>query len=235
MASFAVRSFIVLSSLSFFVEALPSLRSDAHTGLHVERQLSDSRPEPIQVDGEHSWQAPIEGQQRGPCPGLNALANHGYISRDGIVTLPEVIPAAHSVFGMGLDVAGLLSTLAVVSGGAPVSLFPRFSIGGEDKAVSLLLNGLLGVAGMPQGLNLTHNIVEGDASPTRNDLYQTRDAWTMDLDKFREMLDAVPDGQPVEQAVRDMGDFAAHRFNESVASNANFYYGPVSPGQHPCS
>lgn len=38
------------------------------------------------VTGEHSFQPPDfdKGDQRGPCPGLNALANHGYISRDGI-------------------------------------------------------------------------------------------------------------------------------------------------------
>ncbi|KAM0247557.1 hypothetical protein ACHAP5_004007 [Fusarium lateritium] len=29
------------------------------------------------------WIAPAEGASRGPCPGLNTLANHGYIPRDG--------------------------------------------------------------------------------------------------------------------------------------------------------
>jgi hypothetical protein len=39
------------------------------------------------VSGEHSFIPPDfeNGAQRGPCPGLNALANHGYIPRDGIV------------------------------------------------------------------------------------------------------------------------------------------------------
>lgn len=38
------------------------------------------------VDGGHAWQAPDfdAGAQRGPCPGLNALANHGYIDRSGV-------------------------------------------------------------------------------------------------------------------------------------------------------
>lgn len=81
---------------------------------------------------------------------------------------------------------------------------------------------------MPQGLNLTHNIIEADASPTRDDLYETGDAWTMGLDKFRGMLDALPDGQDAADALVSVGDFAAERFRQSVASNPHFYYGPVS-------
>lgn len=146
MALSAARSFLVFCLLSFLSGAVSSFKIDAHAAFHSKRQSGDRKP--IQVDGAHEWQAPKEGEQRGPCPGLNALANHGYISHDGIVTLPEVIGAANEIFGMGVDIAGLLSTMGVVFGGAPVSLFPRFSIGGEDKAVSLLLNGLLGVAGM---------------------------------------------------------------------------------------
>jgi hypothetical protein len=39
------------------------------------------------VTGAHAFQPPnfAQGDQRGPCPGLNALANHGYIPRNGIV------------------------------------------------------------------------------------------------------------------------------------------------------
>ena len=32
----------------------------------------------IDVTGEHAWVAPGPSDIRGPCPGLNALANHGY-------------------------------------------------------------------------------------------------------------------------------------------------------------
>lgn len=32
---------------------------------------------PIDVSGQHEWQAPKSTDQRGPCPGLNAMANHG--------------------------------------------------------------------------------------------------------------------------------------------------------------
>lgn len=32
----------------------------------------------VSIDGEHAFVAPISGDLRGPCPGLNAAANHGY-------------------------------------------------------------------------------------------------------------------------------------------------------------
>ncbi|KAL8639495.1 MAG: hypothetical protein Q9228_003484 [Teloschistes exilis] len=35
----------------------------------------------IDVTGDYAWKAPGPGDIRGPCPGLNALANHGYFPR----------------------------------------------------------------------------------------------------------------------------------------------------------
>lgn len=35
----------------------------------------------IDVTGDHVWKAPGPKDIRGPCPGLNALANHGYFPR----------------------------------------------------------------------------------------------------------------------------------------------------------
>ena len=32
----------------------------------------------VDVTGKYAWKAPGPGDIRGPCPGLNALANHGY-------------------------------------------------------------------------------------------------------------------------------------------------------------
>lgn len=37
--------------------------------------------------GAHAFVAPGEGDQRGPCPGLNAMANHNYIPHNGIATI----------------------------------------------------------------------------------------------------------------------------------------------------
>jgi hypothetical protein len=48
---------------------------------------------PVDITGKHIFRAPTKTDQRGPCPGLNALANHAYISRDGITSLAEVVTA----------------------------------------------------------------------------------------------------------------------------------------------
>lgn len=80
--------------------------SDA-TSEHDKRFLFDSMMSPIDgmvrefnstvhdgnkliiVTGVHRFQPPHlkGGDQRGPCPGLNALANHGYIPRNGVVSV----------------------------------------------------------------------------------------------------------------------------------------------------
>lgn len=46
------------------------------------------RPEP----GYH-FQAPGPNDSRGPCPGLNLLANYGYLPRDGYVNFGQVVDA----------------------------------------------------------------------------------------------------------------------------------------------
>lgn len=35
----------------------------------------------------HAWQAPGPNDLRGPCPGLNAFANHGFLPKNGFATI----------------------------------------------------------------------------------------------------------------------------------------------------
>lgn len=58
-----------------------------------EKRLIINTNKPIQVTGKYAFQAPGKYDQRGPCPGLNALANHGYISHTGITSYAEVVAA----------------------------------------------------------------------------------------------------------------------------------------------
>ncbi|GAA5995370.1 uncharacterized protein JCM10292_005129 [Rhodotorula paludigena] len=86
---------------------------------------SDRRP-----DADHPFREPGPTDQRGPCPGLNALANHGYISRTGIVTADEVIKGTSEGFNMAADLSGVLVLIATAFGGNIAT--GTFSIGGED-------------------------------------------------------------------------------------------------------
>ena len=58
---------------------------------------------------------------------MNTLANHGYISRDGITTWAEAANAIQTVFGFGYDLAAFLSAVGLIAGGDLVT--GKYSIG----------------------------------------------------------------------------------------------------------
>ncbi|KAF2769284.1 Cloroperoxidase [Teratosphaeria nubilosa] len=195
------------------------------------RKLEDVKTDssstgPIDVSGEHAFQAPGPTDQRGPCPALNALANHGYISRDGTASLLGVVPAIVEVYNMGIDVTLVLAVMGVVFSGNPLSLDPSFSIGGNNARVQNALGNLLGLLNSPEGLDHSHNIIEADSSPTRDDLYVTNNAWTMNITRFREWHDMADANGVI--SFDTTAKFAAKRFNDSVATNPYFYYGPFT-------
>ena len=62
----------------------------------------------VDVSGIHAYQDPLPGQARGPCPALNALANHGYFDRSGSVTFADCFAANVEVYNLGTDLATIL-------------------------------------------------------------------------------------------------------------------------------
>ncbi|KAI0533778.1 Chloroperoxidase [Xylaria digitata] len=212
---------------SFLTERSIEEFSNQLVRLKERRLLFDPLTEPIDVSGKHAFKAPNfeNGDQRGPCPGLNALANHGYIPHDGIVSLLEVIEKANTVFGMSLDLVGILAGVATAYNGNPLSLNPGFSIGGISPKSNNILGNLFGLLGEPRGLDGSHNTIESDSSATRDDLYNTGNAHTMNLTLFQKMLDSV-EGDFI--TMDDLADRAVERFHESIATNPTFYYGPYT-------
>ncbi|RDW64410.1 uncharacterized protein DSM5745_09821 [Aspergillus mulundensis] len=108
----------------------------------------------------------------------------------------------------------------------PFSLSPSFSIGARDSGVNNLLGDGLGLLGEPQGLNGSHNLIESDSSNTRDGLYVTGDASTMNETLFMEWYDSFDEDGTFSMDV--MAARAARRFEESKASNPDFFYGPVT-------
>jgi hypothetical protein len=195
----------------------------------LEKVLSGLDPftnKAIDVTGDHEFRAPLSTDQRGPCPGLNAMANHGYIARSGVVSLIDAVAGVHQVYNMGIDLALVLAIMGVVWTGDPVSLDPSFSIGGNSTAVWNALDNVQGLLGTPQGIDYSHNFLEADASPTRNDLYLTDDAWTMNTTRFQQLYDTVPSGESFSFDV--LSKWSAVRWHESVETNPYFYYGPFT-------
>ncbi|GAW04577.1 oxidase-like protein [Lentinula edodes] len=68
----------------------------------------------VSTTGQHAFIPPGPGDFRGPCPGLNAMANHGYIPRNGIATIDQFVDGTYTVFGMGRDLALILATYGTV-------------------------------------------------------------------------------------------------------------------------
>ncbi|KAJ7843104.1 Cloroperoxidase [Mycena olivaceomarginata] len=53
---------------------------------------------------DHRWIAPGATDERSPCPGLNTLANHGYLPRNGKdISIPMIIDAAKEGFNLAPD------------------------------------------------------------------------------------------------------------------------------------
>ncbi|KAI0864483.1 hypothetical protein F4860DRAFT_501179 [Xylaria cubensis] len=168
--------------------------------------------------GKHAFVAPSAKDLRGPCPGLNAMANHGYLPHNGVGTIDDFISGTMAAFGMGVDLATFLAIYGAVFDGDLTS----YSIGGP--APSLL--GLGGLLGEPTGLSGSHNKYEGDTSPVHGDLYQ-----------YGNNLPRVPQFTALYELGQKNGDsidldvltqFRATRFQESVSGNPYFFLAPFS-------
>ncbi|KAK7028707.1 Cloroperoxidase [Favolaschia claudopus] len=115
-------------------------------------------------DDQHPFIAPKPDDQRGPCPAMNVLANHGYIPRNGIATFEELTTGMMEGFNMEVHFAAGLSALNFVSRGNAFA--NKISIGGESILVPPLPGNIDG--------NVTGGIAksgrfEGDASMSRID------------------------------------------------------------------
>jgi Peroxidase, family 2 len=49
----------------------------------------------VSTTGEHAFVPPGPNDLRGPCPGLNAMANHAYIPHSGVATITEFVQGTY--------------------------------------------------------------------------------------------------------------------------------------------
>ncbi|KAL2026259.1 hypothetical protein VTO58DRAFT_103443 [Aureobasidium pullulans] len=92
-------------------------------------------------EAAYPYKDPAPSDQRGPCPGMNTLANHGYIPRNGITTVAQTVVAAARVFNMGADLTTFLAGGSVLFAGDIPTM--RYSIGvhWEPKLVYPVISG----------------------------------------------------------------------------------------------
>ena len=55
----------------------------------------DASQQYVSTSGQYAYVAPTATDLRGPCPGLNAMANHGYIPHNGVATITQFIQGTY--------------------------------------------------------------------------------------------------------------------------------------------
>ncbi|KAJ8085029.1 hypothetical protein PM082_003807 [Marasmius tenuissimus] len=99
---FSFASFVILSSST---SVLSSIVLRDYTSPH---DLVDWE--------QHQFQAATETDSRGPCPGLNTLANHGFLPRDGKnITIPMVLKAGREGFNVHRDLLITAAKAAIMA------------------------------------------------------------------------------------------------------------------------
>ncbi|TVY86128.1 Aromatic peroxygenase [Lachnellula willkommii] len=121
---------------------------------------------PAPNDTDHQFVAPTDTDIRGPCPGLNAAANHGFLARDGVTNYSELIDAVQNVYNMGYDLANFLAVFAIDIADGDI-LTGKLSIG-CDATTRTSIDATL--TGSEPGLD-GHNKFEADTSLTRDDYF----------------------------------------------------------------
>ncbi|KAF8207008.1 Cloroperoxidase [Mycena galopus ATCC 62051] len=147
----------------------------------------------------HEFIAPTSTDQRSPCPGLNTLANHGYLPRTGAnFTVTQIMDAALAGFNVNWDAILVAAKFGLLSG-ADATTFETMSLG-------------------PLAL---HNLVEHDASISRNDFGPdgTGDNVHFNETTFSTLANANP-GKDYYDPV-SAGAVQHARLAHSVATNPN--------------
>ena len=190
----------------------------------------DATEQLVSVSGEHEYQDPGPGDIRGPCPGLNAAANHGYLPRNGIATYETINSGLWEAYGLDQTATQFLQQTTTLFDGDPLS--QKWSIGYASHDVDAL--GALGetLLGMPTGIcAYGHLKSEGDASITRGDF----DAPDMNSNcasygQFYEELLNLSNARAGGLITAPV--LAEHQHNRklySIANNPN-YFSPVFAG-----
>lgn len=175
---------------------------------------------PADGDTAHQFQAPGPNDIRGPCPGLNAAANHNFLARDGITTFNELVDAQQNIYNVGYDLAVVLALLGLTLTDGDI-VTEKLSIG-CDATTRTSVAPLL--TGSEPGLD-GHNKFEGDSSLTRNDYFLTGgDDFTFNGTLFKMMTDTT--GGIYNRS--GLSKYRAQRYQQSLANNPNFFFGPLT-------
>ncbi|KAH7094493.1 Peroxidase, family 2-domain-containing protein [Paraphoma chrysanthemicola] len=158
--------------------------------------LSSLHPAPANDPRFTNFSPPGAGDVRSPCPGLNALANHGFLHHNGRnMTIPHLIKGLSEGLNIGPDFTASLGGLALRAAPNPAS-------GAFD------LNELIAV--------------EHDASISRQDA-AFGSAATFDERTWAQYLSVFKGRSTADVQTAAKAKFA--RYNDSLSHNPDFVYG----------
>ncbi|KAK7051536.1 hypothetical protein VNI00_004513 [Paramarasmius palmivorus] len=144
---------------------------------------------------KHRFRAPTDGDLRGPCPGLNTLANHGFIPRNGRnMTIETVLKGSRDGFNVPSD---------FISAVAKIAPFTSNTFDGQFTLDDIKL----------------HNAVEHDASLSRSD-YGLGSNYIFNATLYNETLASSNPGVDYYN-VTSAGLVQKARLADSIARNPN--------------
>lgn len=146
------------------------------------------------------WTPPASGDVRSPCPALNTLANHGIIPHDGRgLSIRMLQKAIGNTYNIGIDLSTAFSLFGMTTASRPWT--GKFDLSDLGK----------------------HNMVEHDASLSRDDAQVSGDPvtfrpdiWAQVLEEWQGMTNAT-----IETAARAR----AKRVSDAKAQNPEITYG----------
>ncbi|KIJ52027.1 hypothetical protein M422DRAFT_243612 [Sphaerobolus stellatus SS14] len=170
-------------------------------------------------DAAHPYRSPGKGDMRGPCPGLNTLASHGYLPRNGIATPTQIINAAQDGFSMDSNTARLLTFATMLVDGNPItnlmSIGGKSALTGPDPPRPAIVGGLD-----------THAVFEGDASLTRADFF-FGDNHSFNQTLFDDFVSFSKKFGGGNYNATSAAEIRFHRIQQSIAQNPQFSF--ISP------
>ncbi|KAF9522859.1 heme-thiolate peroxidase [Crepidotus variabilis] len=170
-------------------------------------------------DAAHPWKPLRPGDIRGPCPGLNTLASHGYLPRNGIATPTQIITAVQEGFNMENSLAVFVTYAAHLVDGNVVT--NELSIGGKSPLTGPDPPAPASVG----GLN-THAVFEGDSSMTRGDAFFGNNH-DFNATLFKQFVDYSNRFGAGKYNLTVAAELRHQRIQESIATNPTFSF--VSP------
>ncbi|KAG6830338.1 hypothetical protein H0H87_008434 [Tephrocybe sp. NHM501043] len=213
---------VVVLSISLVAYAFPQEK-----GVRIVAPPKPSNTGILQIpDHAHPYIAPGSHDLRGPCPGLNTLANHGYLPRNGVASFAEIIDGTTKGFNMDYDLASGFAAFGILASGN--AYLDKLSIGLDTPLIPPLPGKIDGPK--TRGLGF-HGRFEGDISMTRQDV-AIGDNNRFQPELFDELLsfvarygnDSTVTGPKSIVNEESLSLFRKKRFEESQANNPKLQY-----------